>query len=55
MDWKDYETLDVTREIATEQELEKLREQYKLDLENKSPFKPINKGGRSDIFKKKYL
>lgn len=51
---KDYETLDMKREIATKKELEKLREQYKLP-ESKSPFqKPVNKGGRADIFKKTY-
>lgn len=53
MDWKDYETLDATKEIATEKELNKLRKQYKL---SENPFqKPINKGGRADVFKKKYL
>lgn len=55
MAWKDYETLDATREIATKKELEKLREQYELNSENENSLhKPVNKGGRVNVFKKRY-
>lgn len=30
MSWEDYEKLDATREVATEEELEKLKKQYGL-------------------------
>lgn len=30
MSWKDYEMLDATREMATEEELHKLRKKYNL-------------------------
>lgn len=49
MVWKDYETLDVTPEIATKKELEKL---YKQN--DKIKHEPVNKGGRADIFKKRH-
>ena len=50
MAWKDYETLDVTPETATKEELEKLYLKYGIEHEDKK--KPINKGGTSDTFKK---
>lgn len=54
MAWKDYEDLDVTREIATDEEMKKIRKQYKC-IETVNAFdEPISKGGRADIFKKKY-
>ena len=49
MVWKDYETLDVTPEIATKKELEKL---YKQN--DKIKHEPVNKVGRADIFKKRH-
>lgn len=49
MSWKDYETLDLTPELATKKELEKLRKQNE-----KIKFEPVNKGGRADIFKKRF-
>ena len=49
MAWKDYETLDVTPEIATKKELEKLHMQNE-----KRKREPVNKGGRADIFKKRF-
>lgn len=55
MAWKDYETLDVTREIATKKEMEKLRRQHELNLKNEDLLhKPDNKGGRANVFKKRY-
>lgn len=55
MAWKDYETLDVTREIATKKEMEKLRRQHELNLKNENLLhKPDNKGGRANVFKKRY-
>lgn len=51
MAWKDYETLDVTRETATNKELEKLHIQYE---KQKRKHEPVNKGGRADSFKKRY-
>lgn len=54
MAWKDYEDLDVTRKIATDEEMEKIQEKYEC-IETLSAFdEPISKGGRADIFKKKY-
>ena len=50
MAWKDYETLDVTPETATREELEKLYLKYGLEYENKE--RPVNKGETSKIFKK---
>ena len=50
MAWKDYETLDVTPEIATKEELEKLYLKYGLEYENKE--RPVHKGETSKIFKK---
>ena len=46
MAWKDYETLDVTKK-----ELEKLHIQYENEKRKREP---INKGGRADMFKKRY-
>ena len=50
MAWKDYETLDVTPETATKEELEILYLKYGIEYKNKK--KPVNKGETSDIFKK---
>ena len=55
MAWKDYETLDVTREIATKKEMEKLRRQHELNLKNENLLHKLdNKGGRANVFKKRY-
>lgn len=51
MAWKNYETLDVTKETATKKELEKLRIQYENEKRKREP---VNKGGGADIFKKRY-
>ncbi len=54
MAWKDYEDLDVTREIAIDEKTEKTRKQYECKRTVKSFYEPISKGGRADIFKKRY-
>lgn len=54
MAWKDYEDLDVTREITADEKMEKIREQYECIETVKAFDEPISKGGRADIFKKKY-
>ena len=54
MPWKDYEELDITKEVATSEELEKLRKQYECVKEENSFHETIKKGGRADRFKKKY-
>ena len=51
MAWKDYETLDVTKETAIKKELEKLHIQYENEKRKREP---INKGGMADMFKKRY-
>ena len=52
MAWKDYEDLDVTRKIAIDEK--KTRKQYECKRTEKSFYGPISKGGRADIFKKRY-
>lgn len=56
MSWKDYETLDLSKEKATENELQQLRKKYNLPTECKTqnPFGLENKGARANIFKRKY-
>ena len=55
MSWKDYETLDATKEIVTEKEMEELSQKYDLPKmeEDKNPFGRVNKRGRAEIFKKR--
>lgn len=54
MPWKDYEDLDITKEVATSEELEKLRKQYGCVKEENPFHEIIKKGGQADRFKKKY-
>lgn len=51
MAWKDYKTLDVTKETAIRKELDKLHIQYETQ---KRKHEPVNKGGKADMFKKRY-
>lgn len=48
--WKDYETLDLKKEEATAEELERLKRQL-FGADNRQQF-PVNKRGRADSFKK---
>jgi len=50
---KDYESVNVTREVAMKEELEKLRKIHERE-KRKRKLEPVNKGGRADIFKKRY-
>lgn len=41
--------------VATQEEMEELRQKYNISTYNDNPFKrPVNKGGRANSFRKKY-
>ena len=48
MAWEDYETLDLTREEVTEEELKRLQKKYGVEPSNKEEiFKNLKEGKRT--------